>query len=294
MLQDGDVVTVLSKAEILPVAYFEGAVMPASPAGTPASQAPESSGLFSPVYNRIPYRFRQGETLRSALTSLQASISPMANLASSYVVREGITDPIPIDLAALQSGSDASLDIPMMPRDRIIIPTAQFFVAVYGDVAKPGNYSYAPSKGYRYYSDLAGFNDIEEIPKNIVILDASGKRRGVGENIEPGSRIYLTAARVIVRGAVLAPGSYPYRKELSVMDYENLAGGFDPEKNASGKASVFDSKGVPRKPTEDIQPGDSIFIPADRFSYNFGRAFPVFLSIVSVAASIVTIYVLLR
>ena len=251
--------------------------------------------MFTPVsYNRIPYNFRQGETLKSALESVRKSISPTADLTSGFVVREGVREPIPVDLLSLLSETGTSPDFLLQPLDRIVIPTAQFSVAVYGEVARPGNYPYTPSRNYRHYADLAGFGDIEEIPDNIVILDTRGQRRSVGDFIEPGSRIYLTAARVTVQGAVLNPGNFAFRRDFSVSKYMNLAGGFDPEKSTNGKVTVFDSKGNPRKANDSIQPGDRIYVYADKFEYNFNRGFPIFLSVVTVVSTFVTIYALLR
>jgi len=294
LLEDGDVVTVPSKTENLPTVFFEGAVIPEAPQGTAPTMSPETSGIFTPIsYNRIPYSFRQGETLKNALISLRKSISPVANLPSSFIVREGIPEPIPVDLSALLSG-ETSTDFPLWPLDRIIIPSLQFSVAVYGDVTRPGNYAYTPSKSYRHYADLAGFADIEEIPQNIVILDSMGKRCSIGAFVEPGSRIYLTAARVTVQGAVLNPGNFPFRNDLLVSDYENLAGGFDPEKSTNTKITVFDSKGNSRKRGEGLQPGDRIYVYADKFEYNFNRNLPIILAILTAASTAVTIYALLR
>jgi polysaccharide biosynthesis/export protein len=294
-LLDGDVVTIPSKTATLPIVFVEGAVLSETPPTVAAVPPAEAAGLFTPInYNRIPYNFRQGETLKGVLTTLAKSISPMADLSGAFLVREGLAEPIPLDLAALLSGTGSAADIPLWPLDRVIIPSAQFFVAVHGDVTRPGNYPYAPSKTYRYFADLAGFADMEEIPQNVVILDSRGKRHGIGELIEPGSRIFLTAARVTVQGAVINPGNYAYRDDYTVLDYENLAGGFDPERSTNSKLTVFDSKGKPRKPGDLIQPGDRVFVESDKFEYNFGRSLPIFLSVVTAVTSVVTVYALLR
>jgi polysaccharide biosynthesis/export protein len=294
-LEDGDVITVPSKLAILPMIFFEGAVTAQAGAGTPGTPVVEPAGLFAPVnYNRIPYRFRQGETLKSALTVLKDSISPLANLSAAFLVRAGVTEPMPLDLEALISGASATADVPLFPLDRIVIPTAQFFVSVYGDVTRPGNYPYTPGKTYRHYADLSGFADLEEIPRNIVIIDGQGRRRGVEELVEPGSRVFLAAARVTVQGAVVNPGNFTYRRDFSALDYENLAGGYDPERSTNRKMTIFDSKGSPRMPTDRIQPGDRIYVEADSFVYNLGKGLPVFLSILGAVTSVVTIYALLR
>jgi protein involved in polysaccharide export with SLBB domain len=219
---------------------------------------------------------------------------PTANLAAAFVVREGMSQPIPVDLAALLSGTDTTSDFPLLPLDRVVIPSGQFSVMVFGDVARPGSYPYTPSKNYRYYADYAGFPDIEEIPENIVVLDSHGARRNAADAIEPGSRIYLTAARVTVQGAVLNPGNFTYRRDYSALNYENLAGGFDPEKSTNSKITVFDPKGIARKSKDVIQPGDRVYVEADKFSYNFARDFPVFLAVLTATATIITTYMLVR
>jgi polysaccharide biosynthesis/export protein len=296
LLEDSDLITIPSKIATLPVVYFEGAVTSEATSTTPTAQATQpATGLFTPVtYNRLSYRFRSGETLRSAVVALRDSISPMANLSAAFLLREGAGDSVTLDLAALLAGAPSSSDIPLSPMDRIVIPSAQYFVAVYGEVTRPGNYPFAPSRTYRYYADLAGFGDIDEIPQNIVVLDSGGSRRALKDIIEPGSRIYLTAARVTVQGAVLNPGNFAYRRDFSELDYENLAGGFDPEKSTNSKIIVFDSTGKPRKPLENIQPGDRIYVEADQFGFNFGRGLPIFLSVLTAVSSIVTMYALLR
>ncbi len=299
-LEDGDAVTIPSKTATLPIAFFEGAVAQELPGATAAAgagvaPAPEAPNLLAPVsYNRIPYSFRQGETLRSAVVSLRNSLLPTANLGAAFVVREGVPQPIPVDLAALLSGTDTTSDFALAPLDRIVIPSGQFSVLVSGDIARPGSYPYAPSKNYRYYADLSGFPDIEEIPENIIVLDSRGARRDIADAIEPGSRIYLTAARVAVQGAVLNPGNFPYRRDYSALNYENLAGGFDPEKSTNSKIIVFDPKGVARKSNDAVRPGDRVYVEADRFSYNFGKAFPVFLGVIGAVATVVGTYILIR
>ncbi len=294
VLDDGDIVTVPSKADTLPVAFFEGAVIPGAPPPAAAAAAPEPPGMLSPIgYNRIAYSFRDGETLRNALLSIRKSILPVANLAGGFLVRAGTPEPIPVDLSALLMDTDPA-DMPLRPLDRIIIPAAQFSVGVYGDVARPGNYSYAPARTYRYYADLAGFADIEEISKNIVILAPDGNRLPVGAFIEPGSRIYLTASHVTVQGAVVNPGNFPYRSDFTALDYMNQAGGFDPEKSNNGRATVFDSRGTARKQGDPLQPGDRIYVYADNFGYNFTRDLPIIVSIITAVSTVVTIYALVR
>jgi polysaccharide export outer membrane protein len=357
-IQDGDLVTVPGKTASLPVVFFEGAVITETPTAVAQAALTETPGTVASVrYNRISYSFREGETLSDALSSVRKSISPMANLSAAYIIRKGTEKPIPADLAALLSGTSASADMLLQPMDRIVVPAEQFSVSIYGDVARPGSYSYSPGKTYRYYADLAGAGAIMESPENIVVLDTANRQRAIGDSIAPDDRInittarvgvngdvttpgrypytpgktyryyadlagggaieeiqenivilstanqrraigdaiqpddniYLTAARVGVQGAVFSPGSFVYRKEFSIANYVNLAGGFDPERNISGQVTVFDSQGKPRQAGDAVNPGDRIYAHNDSFAYNFNRYFPLVASVIALLTSVVTL-----
>ena len=243
VLEDGDVVTVPSKVENLPVVYFEGALTPEAPPGAAAAATPESSGMFAPVgYNRIPYTFRQGDTLGNALVSIRKSFSADANLAGGFLVRVGLPEPMPVDLSALLQGNGPA-DFLLRPFDRIIVPSAQFSVSVFGDVTKRGT-TLCP---------------LQRVP----LLCGPSRLRGHRGNPEehrhhgrPGEKV---ARRSLHRarkqdipyglqgdspGSRSQPRKFPYRSDYTVADYENEAG-FNPEESTNGKVEVFDSKGGP-------------------------------------------------
>ena len=75
ILQDGDAIYVPSRTELLPVIYFEGAIVP---------DGAEPQEKF--VIYRQKHRIRQGETLYTALRSVV--LSPQADLPACYIKRK--------------------------------------------------------------------------------------------------------------------------------------------------------------------------------------------------------------
>ena len=290
-LQDGDVVTIPSKTATLPIVFFEGAVSPEMVRVGSATQAAQAPGMLSSTgYNRLSYSFRQGETLRSALGALKDSISPMANLSGAYLIREGISQPFPIDLAALLSGSGAAFDMSLWSFDRIIIPLLQFSVVVSGAVDKPGTYQYTAGQTYQFYITLAGGN-AKQASEKVFITDANGKTRDQNDVIHPEDQIFVMPETIKVQGAVFAPGSFSYRQGLPESYYVNLAGGIDPERNGDGEVRILDSSGKTRQAGEPVMPGDLIYAPNKEFSYNLTKYGPL---IVTILATIVDTIVIIR
>ena len=62
--------------------------------------------------------------------------TPFARAADSYVVRAG--ERIELDAAALWDGDGLHGDLPLQPRDQVVVPAAEVFVTVLGEVNRPG------------------------------------------------------------------------------------------------------------------------------------------------------------
>ena len=62
--------------------------------------------------------------------------TPFARAADTYVVRAG--ERIEIDAAALWDGDGLHGDLPLQPRDQLVVPAAEVFVTVLGEVNRPG------------------------------------------------------------------------------------------------------------------------------------------------------------
>ncbi len=285
-LEDGDIITIPSKIAALPTVFFEGAVSPDAGQGSTSTQSAQNSPVG---YNRISYSFRQGETLRSALIAVRKSVSPMGNLSDAFLVREGIDEPIPIDLEALLSGVGPASEMPLCPLDRIIIPQMRFTVFVSGAVDKPGALTYAPGQTYQYYVTLAG-GSTQETPERVSIVDSVGKARDPRDVIYPEDKIFVMPETVKVQGAVFTPGSFSYRQGLPVSYYVNLAGGIDPERNGNSEVHLFDSTGKARKAGEAISPGDLIYAPNNTFSYSFTKYAPLVATLLTLVVDTIVIF----
>ena len=62
--------------------------------------------------------------------------TPFARAADSYVVRAG--ERIELDAAALWDGDGLHGDLPLQPRDQVVVPAAEVLVTVLGEVNRPG------------------------------------------------------------------------------------------------------------------------------------------------------------
>ena len=107
ILKNGDSIYVPSKTELLPIIYFEGAIVP---------EGANPQEKF--VIYRQKHTMRRGETLYTALRSVV--LSPQADLPACYIKRKG--DKIFIDLDDYLYNYDPKKDVVLQPLDCIIIP----------------------------------------------------------------------------------------------------------------------------------------------------------------------------
>ncbi len=185
LLKDLDVVVVPTKIDKLPIVYFEGAL---------GKQFETEGGQVVDTANKVTYRFKEGETLYSALFALRGSISPVAALANSFIIRLGHTELIPVNIEKLLYNYNPIDDIELKPYDSIIIPFKQFFVSVSGAVISPGRYPYVPNRTYEYYVSLAGGIDPDKNTNNkVIIKDMEEILRTTEAVIQPEDKIYVPA-----------------------------------------------------------------------------------------------------
>ncbi len=289
-LMDGDVVTIVSKDARLPAIFIEGAVVAAAGAANQAAGVTDNMAQVAAApYGRVAYTFLPGEKLSDALFSEKASISPLADLASAYVIREGASQPTYVDLRGLLSRSLESSDLTLRANDRIVIPYSNFSVFVSGAVTRPGSYPYSPSRTYEYYVNLAGGNG-QESPKSIAVTDRGGATRALSAFVQPEDQIFVTPEMIAVQGAVFGPGSFAWRAGSPPSYYISLAGGADPERNPAGTYVIYDSSGKTKRSSDPLAAGDRIYLPNNGFLYNFERYFPLVTSILTTVLTFLTLY----
>ncbi len=217
ILRDGDSIHVYGKSEWLPVAFFEGAVVPqatatpetasvgmptqadpaAAAAALAATRATPPSGIDVASirsYNRILYYFKEGETLSDALHAIRGSLAPLADLTAAVIVRQSSPTPILIDMQQLLVGTNPAVDMPLQPNDRIVIPSLRFTVAVAGAVFFPGNFPYQAGLPPSHYISLAGGVDPERNGNgDFSLTDPQGKDKDKKQPLSPGDRVYVPA-----------------------------------------------------------------------------------------------------
>jgi polysaccharide export outer membrane protein len=286
-IEDGDVITVPSKLDSLPVVAFEGAVIPR--AATPATGVSESAAITGNNYGRITHPFADGETLKDALVAVKDSIAPFADLSSSYIIRKSDARIIPVDLEKLRFQYNPTEDLFLQPGDRVVIPAFRFNVSVIGAVQNPGTFLYVPQRNYTYYLTLAGGIPPGLTAGNITIVDANGIPRPIDAAVQPEDRIIVTETLISVVGGVYNAGTYAFVPGKTYEHYILLAGGINPEVNAYNWVSIKSAEGHRRKKNEPIQPGDRIYVHTNDFLYNFNKYFPVITSSAALITAVFTI-----
>jgi len=173
-----DVVTVPSLQELLPVAWFEGAVGLSS-----TGASPETS-------QRSAYTFVPGETVSQAALANRKLFSAVSDLASAYIIHTDGTQTA-VNLAKFIYDYDLTNDIQLRANDIIIVPFRQFFVTVSGAVQFPGRYPYIPNRTWEYYIGLAGgFDTDKNSGQKITIYDVKSQKVAIaGREIQPEDNI---------------------------------------------------------------------------------------------------------
>ncbi|MCX7026015.1 MAG: SLBB domain-containing protein, partial [Spirochaetes bacterium] len=175
-----DSITVPPYQDLLPVAWFEGAIG----VGVQGS-APQAA-------QRIPYTFFPGETVSQAVQALRKSFSEVSDLSNAYISRKG--EKISVNLSRFLYDRDDTGDQPLQPNDTIIVPFRQFFVTVSGAVVIPGRYPYVPDRTWEYYVGLAGGFDTERNSgQALIIYDVNSKAQARSRIIQPEDNIVAAA-----------------------------------------------------------------------------------------------------
>ena len=160
-LRDNAVVRVLSSYGSGSAIVVEGAVFgkPADgdgpitlPTALPSNSAELRTGLPAPIPIRLVLPFYPGMTVYDALYAVGGP-TPFARTADSYVVRAG--ERIELDAAALWDGDGLHGDLPLQPRDQVVVPAAEVFVTVLG-LGQPPRRDPLPARSHRQRLPAAG------------------------------------------------------------------------------------------------------------------------------------------
>ncbi len=206
LLGDGDTILVRASSDLLPIIWFEGAVLDPSfiaqggngadnepLASSAQSAAPAASQTPESMNNRFSYTIREGQMLSDALQDVRAYFQPMADLsyASFFSSSESLSGSR-VDIPALLSGTNMSTDLPLTPGARIVIPTVCVTVMVSGAVYAPGAVLFRPNSPAAYYMIQAGGIDPwRNSWGSYTVYNKDGKKRKKAEPIQPGDQIHV-------------------------------------------------------------------------------------------------------
>ncbi|GAB6276388.1 MAG: hypothetical protein SAMD01599839_09280 [Rectinema sp.] len=175
-----DSVNVPAYQDLLPVAWFEGAI------------GVGVEGAAPQAAQRVPYTFFPGEMVSQAAQSVRNSFSEVSDLKNVYISRKGTK--IPVNLEDFLYNRDFTNDMPLQAGDVIVIPFRQFFVTVSGAVKVPGRYPYVPDRTWEYYVGLAGGIDTDKNSgQKLTIYDVNSKVQAKDRIIQPEDNIVVAA-----------------------------------------------------------------------------------------------------
>ncbi len=144
-------------------------------------------------------------------------------------------------------------------------------------------------------ADLSAVTLLRQGSPEIVTIDAEQLLSGIAPKsdipLAANDRIIIPTLRfsISVTGAVFFPGNFPYRAGYPASYYVSLAGGVNQELNDGGYYRLYDMKGVEKKREDAVAPGDNIYVPSNGFIYNVNKFVPLLGSILSTAASGITL-----
>jgi len=94
---------------------------------------------------------------------------------------------------------------------------------------------------------------------------------------------------VIVSGAVMTPGRYPYIPDRTFEYYIDLAGGFDPERHTGDTVFITDINNNRLSTNDRIGPETKIVAPNNNPLYAFGRISGILGTIISITTLVITL-----
>jgi protein involved in polysaccharide export with SLBB domain len=203
--------------------------------------------LISNSYALLRFEYRRGTTLSILLQPIKDKILDSADLEHAFILRKNVMDPIPIDLEQLIFANNLSLDIELLPEDRVIIPDQRMNVLVSGEVTRS---SLVPITGMTrlrevVYPLLTRYSSIRDV--KIKTTDGFEKSYDLFKAdrygdlsqdpfLRPGDEIRLSSLTNLatIQGEVKRPGTYQLLPGEGLKELIDLyADGFTEKANTS-------------------------------------------------------------
>lgn len=193
----------------------------------------------------------------SEVIDLAGGLEPDASWRKIKILREGCTDPIPVDLVRFFMLNDEKSNPFVRGGDKIIIPpkNEHLTIEISGEVAFPGEFEYVEGDSLSTLIKFAignlesAFLDSVEIARfelksdfaNSFYVDISSWAENIYSQpvlkndipLQPGDKVFVrkktewyNTKTVIVTGEVRYPGKYPIlHKDMRLLDLITMAGG---------------------------------------------------------------------
>lgn len=260
------------------------------------------------VYGRVAkpgtIDFRQGIRLVEALAELGGDL-PGADMAHVTLTRRNGEKQI-LDLSRKDTKNVVALELPLLAGDVIYVPELHAQVIALGEVGRPGAVEYRDNmKILDLIKDAGGakmdarlsastiLRDGKEIPVDLDALLLQGDTT-LNITLQPGDRLMIpeNRSRIQVLGNIQKPGPYLLKENDKLLNAIQMCGGpgqnadlrrvhvthINAEKN-KGVVEIID---VTRMVTKGdlkgnilLQPGDVIFVPDKRRTFQLGDLFGV-------------------
>ncbi len=268
------------------------------------------------------YQLLTGETLANLVNFYGSGFTKMADPEEVELVRYDTANDSIAETVYLDCTDSAWRDFQLRDLDRIIVPPETrklpfvlFEGAVYrmrsteeGTTLEASNrLQYTFEKGELMSTAVhkleASFTEVSDL-KNSYIIHADGQttpidlelllfRQPDAKDVElkPLDRVIIPFRQffVIVSGAVLNPGRYPYIPDRSFSYYIDLAGGFDPERHAGDAVTIIDIDNNVLSADDPIGPETKIVAPNNNPLYAFSRISGILGTIISVTTLVITL-----
>ncbi len=245
--------------------------------------------IFGQVERQGIYPIKRGEQRKVIEWLVQAGIKPSADISRVQLTRESVNkEARTLNLKRLYDEGNPVDNIIVLPGDILFVPELQR-VTVMGAVEKPGTVQISGGAQLYLYEVItqAGGALLSADLRRVEITRANGPKITVNvlsaiqygdptgnPTIQPGDSILVPPLKAIrVEGAVLKAGKvYTPEDKVSVVSLLNQVGGYAPNadltkaqiiREAEGQTLAIDLGAILKgeKPSVDLQPGDTLFVP---------------------------------
>lgn len=183
----------------------------------------KGEGVYQRAYGTVMsksgvYKLAKGETVGDVIIRTGGT-TPQADLKQARIERRinGSIQTLPIDLDKLITHQDKTVDIALESGDTIIVPALVEKVYVFGQVGRPGGYSYEPDRRLLDYIGQAGGPASRAKGNVMLVRGKAGKSEIIKVSLGKGIR------GLEKDNPLIQPGDVIYMPEGVVTDWRDIS-----------------------------------------------------------------------